>query len=378
MHTTFYFIVVTLVVVELFYAAYLLIQIVCWLLPNKPGHSKNECLPYVSILVPTRNEERNIATCLQSIFAQDYPPHRLEIIVCNDHSEDNTEIEALKAGSNSPMSFKYIRVTDIPSHKKKAIETGIKASSGELIAVTDADCVAEKTWISALVSIYRERNATMLCGPVAITSGKKFVEKFQELEMCGLSLLTGAGTRGGIPLLCNAANLAYTRKAFDEVGGFKDIENTPSGDDTLLMFKLHKKFPGTIHYVKSSNAMVYTPAQASLKDFFNQRIRWASKGLHSGYLLNSIVSLLIFLANFLPLICIIILFIYPAFIKIVLTGLFLKLTIDFLLLSFATKFFKKSNLLLYYPIASVMVMLYVSLVAIMTNFYKYTWKGRTY
>jgi len=77
--------------------------------------------------------------------------------------------------------------------------------------------------------------------------------------------------------MCNGANLAYSRKAFETVNGFKGIDNIASGDDMLLMHKIAKQYPAGIFYLRSKNVIVSTAPVHSIKAFFNQRIRWASK-----------------------------------------------------------------------------------------------------
>ena len=80
--------------------------------------------------------------------------------------------------------------------------------------------------------------------------------------------------------MCNGANLAYTKSAFIEVNGFEGIDEIPSGDDMLLMHKIFLAHPHHVHYMKSQEAIVTTHPEPSWKDFFNQRIRWASKAVH--------------------------------------------------------------------------------------------------
>jgi len=378
MYTLCYSVSLAMVTVIFLYSVFVFLNVASWLRMAEEEPAKGTYTTKVSVIIPARNEEKNIGACLTSILAQDYPAHLFDIVVCDDFSEDNTQQEAFKILNNSKIRNQYIKVSETPSNKKRAIEAGIKASTGELIVLSDADCVAEKTWLSSIVSAYKRTHATMLCGPVALTGENNLCEKFQGLELCGLSLLSGAGINMGIPLLCNAANIAYTRKAFDAVEGFKNIEATPSGDDILLMFKIHKKFPGSIHYIKDRAAIVYSKAQPGWNAFFQQRIRWASKGLSSKNRLNSAVSLLVFLVNFLPLAGFISILICPVFIHIVVETVILKVVVDFLLLSFATKFFRKKELLLYYPVAIIIVMLYTSLVGFMANTVTFNWKGRNY
>jgi hypothetical protein len=77
--------------------------------------------------------------------------------------------------------------------------------------------------------------------------------------------------------MCNGANLAYTRKAFYAVDGFKGIDDIASGDDMLLMYKIEKRFPRKTTYLKCKDAIVYTQPMRTIRTFLQQRTRWASK-----------------------------------------------------------------------------------------------------
>ena len=89
--------------------------------------------------------------------------------------------------------------------------------------------------------------------------------------------ITGASVYKKFHSMCNGANLAYEKKAFNDAGGFEGIDNIASGDDMLLMHKIQKIYPDRIKYLKSADVVVQTQPQETLKDFMNQRIRWASK-----------------------------------------------------------------------------------------------------
>ena len=75
----------------------------------------------------------------------------------------------------------------------------------------------------------------------------------------------------------NGANMAYSKSAFNEVGGFSGIDNIASGDDMLLVHKISQRYPGRIAYAFTNEAMVETDPEPDLKSFLRQRIRWASK-----------------------------------------------------------------------------------------------------
>jgi len=361
------------------YFIYIIIHLISWSrlsMPEIPDSYTPKTK--ISVIIAARNEEATIAKCIESIAVQTYPTYLLEILVVDDHSMDKTKELAEKALANISIPGKVISNRERSHGKKSALTEGIKNSNGELIVIIDADCKSGPHWLTALENEYRQSGAYMLCGPVQIVSETGLLGHFQSLELCGLSLLSGAGINAGVPLLCNGANMAYTRKVFDDVGGFKGIDNNPSGDDILLMFKVNHKFPGKIRYVKSKDAFVSTSAQDSFRSFLLQRIRWASKGLYSKNFANSFVSMLVFSSNFLSILAIIISFAFARVFPLLLIGLILKVISDFLLLLFATAFFEKKKLLILFPIAELITMFYVSWVGVAANFSSYSWKDRHY
>jgi len=259
-----------------------------------------------------------------------------------------------------------------------AITAGVEESDSELIVITDADCIVPETWIKSIVSAYEKHGYKMICGPVALTSGKSFLAGYQGLEMAGLTVLSGGGISSGTPLLCNGANMAYTREAFTSVKGFEGIDDLPTGDDTLLLFKIHKAFQGQVGFLKSRDSVVYTSAQPTWGDFFHQRIRWASKGFRSGNPLNSFVSALVFVINLLLLVYGLGALVYFRLSVIFLMCLIVKFTVDFLLLTCGCIFINRRKFLIYFLAGEFVTALYVVWVGIMANFSRYTWKGRTY
>jgi len=361
------------------YFGYIIIHLVSWIrLPICVTDSEYAPKTKISIIVPARNEEASIGKCTDALAAQIYPVELFELIVVDDHSTDKTKEVTEKTVSSLKIRAKAISNNETEQGKKNAITKGIKNSSGELIVITDADCQSNSKWLLTIESEYQKTGAYMFCGPVELANESGFLGHFQSLELCGLSLLSGAGINMGLPLLCNGANLAYTREVFNEVGGFKGIDDHPSGDDILLMFKVHKKHQGKIQYVKSKDAFVSTSAQMFLHDFIEQRIRWTSKARIAKNRGNSLVSMLVFFANFLSLIAILCILVHEKLFFPLMCGIAAKILADFLLLLIGTHFFGKKKLLWIFPLAEIFTMLYVTWVGIAANFSSYSWKGRYY
>jgi cellulose synthase/poly-beta-1,6-N-acetylglucosamine synthase-like glycosyltransferase len=237
----------------------------------------------ITVIVSARNEEKNIKKCLDSILNQTYTAAPYEIIVVNDFSTDATvAIVKTYHGKVKLISLNDHLDSPINSYKKKAIEIAIAQSSGDIITITDADCIVPTTWIQNIAySFFNESNQTdptvFIVAPVSYTSKNKFIHIFQSLDFMTLQGITGASVNKKIHSMCNGANLAYRKKVFYEVNGFDGIDNIASGDDMLLMHKIFKRYPEGIKFLKSTQAIVCTKPMDTLKDFFHQRIRWASK-----------------------------------------------------------------------------------------------------
>ena len=228
----------------------------------------------ISVIIPARNEEDNIVKLLSSLEKQTYPSHLFEVIVVDDHSTDNTA-----AAVNGYSFAKLIRLEfdNINSYKKKAIETGIAAATGDLIVTTDADCIVQSNWLKTIASFKEKTNTVFIAAPVVLENESNLLQTFQTLDFLVLQVITAASVQKRFHNMCNGANLAYEREAFFEVNGFTGIDHIASGDDMLLMQKIAERFPGKVSYLLSKDVIVTTRAAKTWKEFFSQRIRWASK-----------------------------------------------------------------------------------------------------
>lgn len=333
----------------------------------------------ISVIIPARNEASSLPALLQSLHEQHYPKENMEVIVIDDHSTDNTAAVAASFTAVRVLFLKdYVQPAGINSYKKKAIEIGIQHSAGELIITTDADCTVPSNWLSTISAFYQEKKADFIVMPVSIACNNRFIEIFQALDFMTLQGITGASVYKKIHSMCNGANLAYTKAAFNAVNGFEGIDGIASGDDMLLMHKIYKKTPGTVHYLKSKEVVVHTAAAKSLKEFLNQRIRWASKA--DKYDDKRIFGVLVFVYLFnlamlvLPLLALIAG--NWAWIKYWLLLLALKTLVELVFLYPVAKFFNKQILLWWFPVAQPFHILYTVIAGFLGKFGSYEWKQR--
>ncbi|MFQ6084450.1 MAG: glycosyltransferase [Candidatus Aminicenantia bacterium] len=116
--------------------------------PDRLG-KKEKNLPLISVLIPARNEERNIKKCLLSLLKQDYP--RLEIIVLDDDSRDRTS-EIVKQLAVTHKKLKLVKGKELPENwtgKNWACHQLSQIAKGEWLVFTDADTRHKSTSISS-------------------------------------------------------------------------------------------------------------------------------------------------------------------------------------------------------------------------------------
>jgi cellulose synthase/poly-beta-1,6-N-acetylglucosamine synthase-like glycosyltransferase len=327
----------------------------------------------VSIIIPARNEEKNIGHLLTALQVQTYPSTLFEVIVVDDHSTDTTVniIQQFPA-----VKLIQLKEDGINSYKKKAIETGIAAATGDLIVTTDADCLPSKGWLKTIASFKEENESVFIAAPVVIECNHSILQVFQAMDFMVLQGITGAAVFKKKLSMCNGANLAYERNAFHVVNGFTGIDNIASGDDMLLMHKIWKQNPDKVHYLKSKEVIVSTQPMKTWKDFFNQRIRWASKAKHYGDKRIILVLLLVYLFNFSFLALGIECFFCHHF-WIYLIGLwFAKTIIELPFVYSISLFFGKQSLMKYFFFFQPLHIFYTIISGLFGQFGKYEWKGR--
>ncbi|HKG68573.1 MAG TPA: glycosyltransferase [Segetibacter sp.] len=334
-----------------------------------------------TIIIPARNEDNQIGLCLETVLGQDYPNHLFEVIVADDYSTDNTVgvVQSLqKQFSNLSLLQleKVLQSKQLNSYKKKAIELGIQQAKGDWIVTTDADCIVTKDWLLNFNSFIQQHNSVFVAAPVKFINTGSFVSIFQCLDFMSLQGITAASVYHGFHSMCNGANLAYSKKVFYEVGGFKGIDNIASGDDMLLMHKIYVRFKKQVHFLFAQMSIVETQPMRTWKDFFNQRIRWASKADKFDDKRIFAVLIFIYLFNlsflFLPFAAI-----WDGKVGLYLLAMIAaKTIIELRFMIPVARFFKEKKLLWWFPIMQPIHIAYTVIAGWLGKFGKYTWKGR--
>lgn len=334
----------------------------------------------IAIIIPARNEERNIGLCIQSILANDYPSHLFEIIVIDDHSTDRTFDKVLEFNLEHVRCLKlkdFVSPEEIcVAYKKKAIEIGVQQSKASFIITTDADCTVPKNWLSSFAAIAAIQQPVFIIGPVNYSNQAGWLARFQTLDFMTMQGITGAIHQLKWGSMSNGANLAFRKDAFEMVEGYKGADHLASGDDFLLLVKMQKAYPKRISYLKSQKAIVSTLPQPTLISFLNQRIRWASKsGKYDDKKVTQILFL-VYLLNLSILILAITTFFIPTLWMLLVALLLGKTFFELLFIKSVAIFFDKQKELKYFLFFQPLHIVYIVLAGFLGFWGSYQWKER--
>lgn len=332
-----------------------------------------------SIIVPFRNEEKNLPKLLKSISNLNYPKELFEIIMVDDFSTDASERVYIKwrmeNGLIETTLLENLRLSNSP--KKDAISRAIPILKHEWVVTTDADCTVDKNWLLTLDNFIQKNNAEMVVGAVVYKTKNNWFHQFQQLDLLSLQGTTIGSFGIGKPFMCNGANFAYTKKLFNEIGGFGGNNKMASGDDVFLLQKALKNHTDKVHYIKNTDTIVKTKPENDLYKLFMQRVRWASKTTgYSGYYSKSLA--VVVLAMNLGLVCCLWFMVYGLlYWKTLLIIFSIKYFVDYLLLLKSNHYLKKGKFI--FPLASSLVYpFFCSLVGIYSLFGSFSWKGRSF
>lgn len=328
--------------------------------------------PKVSVLIPSRNEESNIQSCLEAISKLDYPQDKLQLILGNDGSTDQTEIIIKSWIDKMRFDVKFLNIEKTISGlngKASALSQMAKYARGEVLLFTDADCRPHTNWIKSMVAAQMTSGAALVTG-ITRVEGKHWFAKMQEIDWWLTLGMVKSMSDIGLNLTSMGNNMLITKEAYDAVGGFEGIPFSLT-EDFEMARQINKRGFEHVHQVTSGN-LISTQGQKKLPGLLSQRKRWMAGAMALPW---SWKLLLGFQVMFFPAM-LILLFLHPFesiliwLLKVLIQGLFVY--------GFASKTSSKlkiRHLLLfeiYYMITSWSTIVYYFWPA------KTDWKGRKY
>jgi glycosyltransferase involved in cell wall biosynthesis len=147
-------------------------------------------LPEVSVVVPVYNGEMDLPELIECLRSQTYPIDSVEYLLVDNNSRDRTSTIIQAAASNTPSvpplvsggsNFNRITIRPLAENQIQssyaARNLGIRASTGEIIAFTDADCRPESDWLENLVKPFVDKEVGISAGEILALPGKTILEQ---------------------------------------------------------------------------------------------------------------------------------------------------------------------------------------------------------
>jgi glycosyltransferase AglE len=205
----------------------------------------------VSVIIPVYNDPEGIQNILDALVKQTYPKQSYEIIVVDNGSTDSTFAVATAYQQNHPNLIQVMNENSVQS-SYAARNKGFLASSGEIIAMVDADCTPIPEWIEKGVDALSKENVDLVGGNVTFQfpASPSAAEVYD--SMSNMQMKKNIEERG----VAKTANLFVNRSVFERIGNFPD--NVKSGGDVIWTSKATR---AGLNLVYSDDAKVYHPAR---------------------------------------------------------------------------------------------------------------------
>ncbi len=237
--------------------------------------------PFVSVVVPLYNDEKNIAYTLSSILTSNYPSNKYEVIVVDDASKDNSY--------NIAKQFEEFGVKVIKLEKNSgaahAKNVGIREAKGEIVITIDSDSIMDENAIRNFIPYFEDKSVAGVSGAIRTQKPKNLLQKCQEFEYDIILFIRKILEKlDSIPVTPGGMS-AFRRSYVLEVNGFDEKSLT---EDQEIAFKLQKHN----YRVKCSlESFSYTEVPSTLSAFFKQRVRWIRGGIYNRIVHKEALSL---------------------------------------------------------------------------------------
>lgn len=234
------------------------------------GNNRNSWLDF-SLLIPFKNEGKNLIQLLKSINKLDYPQKAYEILLINDNSTDNF-LQIIENNLESKVNFRLLTPINkkLPA-KKGALDFGLKNSKNNFIITTDADAILPQS-ILKIYSNKFHQDYDILFGPTHLICNNSFAGRLSQFYNLRNQILIFSASKCRIPYSAMGSNLSYKKESFLKLGGYENFSEVISGDDDLLIregIKNNLK----VGSILSKDLLVKSNTVNTFKEFLNQKAR---------------------------------------------------------------------------------------------------------
>ncbi|MDB5261160.1 MAG: family 2 glycosyl transferase, partial [Adhaeribacter sp.] len=209
--------------------------------PLRPAPLDTE--PYVSILIAVRNEAQNIIKCLEAIGKLNYPANKIEILLGDDASTDNT-YEIIGQYIRHKPFYRCIRIKENLGQargKANVLAHLTRVATSDYYFITDADIQVPETWVRDMLAGTRSKKKGIVTGITTI-SGHRLFQELQALDWINALGLMQIISDLKLPVSTMGNNMLVTRAAYEATGGYENMPFSVTEDVQLFKAVIKKGF----------------------------------------------------------------------------------------------------------------------------------------
>jgi len=247
----------------------------------KNHHDSNTIIdfPKISVFVPARNEAQHLPACLASLGQLDYPSDKIEFILGNDDSSDNTEM-IIREWVSGASNRKYLNISPQSSlqmnGKANALSQMIREAKGTYFLFTDADCEVPTGWAKDMVGSAIQSGSDLVTGITKVRTDNWF-SAMQGLDWWLTLGMVKVVSDAGSSLTSMGNNMLISRKGYEAIGGFEKLPLSVT-EDFEIAKAAYRKGLKAVHQVSGEN-LIITEGEERFLDLMVQRKRWLKGAL---------------------------------------------------------------------------------------------------
>ncbi len=259
-----------LLFISLYFEVFMLVSFIERRLIKTPSRPLKYPLPSVAIVVPCFNEERGVVTTLHSLLALEYAPEKLEIIVVDDGSHDNTlalarEFETSSSGWTGPKVRVFHKQN---GGKHTAMNFALQQTNAELIGCLDADSIVDPKALECIAAVFANQKVAAVTPGIHAKETSTLLQHMQKVEyrlsLFNRFMLAALGSAFITPGPFSVFRASVVRK----LGGWAHGHST---EDMEMALRIQAH--GFL-IANAPGAIVYTSTPTTVRGLFKQRVRW--------------------------------------------------------------------------------------------------------
>jgi len=287
-----YFAQAMLLVVVVFFALYVLLELRILLISSKVERRKltelarpsagleESFTPAVSVLLPIRNESSVVERLIDAACRLRYPANALEILVLDDSSDGTSALAQAKVRqyASRGVNIRLIRRQSRKGYKAGNLINGIRQSSGEFFAIFDADFVPPEDFLVKTIPCFKDSHLGFLQTGIGYENrDASFLTRFQAMEMGHQQYITVGLSEDGDMASLSGSSCVWRRACVEALGGWNTTTVT---EDVDLGYRAQF---GDWKYAYLRDVVSMSVLPETVNAFRVQRERWGRGLIHSGF-----------------------------------------------------------------------------------------------